>query len=124
MTLIAVYGTLRKGMTNHNLLKNAYHLSNGMIQDHKLFLKNRAPCVTPEPNMAVICEVYDIIPSEYEQIKQMELKAGYKENEVNVLTTNFKTIRAKCFTQNTGKSYTPIPQGCYTTHVMKKLKGE
>ncbi len=58
MNLVAVYGTLKKGLCNHHLLQSARYLGNDVIHSLVLYDLGPYPGAKPESSQGIEIEVY------------------------------------------------------------------
>lgn len=82
--LIAVYGSLRKGLGNHKLLENAKYL--GEFESSPSFtmysVSNCYPGLLRKGNTSIIMEAYLVSDKELERINVLE---GYRDNQTKSL---------------------------------------
>lgn len=81
MTTIAVYGSLKKGKYNHDILRESKHLGNSTIKG-TLYRVSSYPALLKEGEDVYDVELYEVEDNVYQSIKMMELGAGYIEEKV------------------------------------------
>lgn len=79
---IAVYGSLKKGKHNHDLLKDQEFVGNTVVRG-TLYRVSSYPALTDEGDNQYDAEIYNVSDEVYGYIRSMELGAGYKEVEVD-----------------------------------------
>lgn len=78
---IAVYGSLKKGKYNHDLLGEAKYLGNIKVKG-TLYLVSTYPVLLQGEN-EYDAEVYDVPESNFQAISSMEIRAGYIPNIID-----------------------------------------
>jgi gamma-glutamylcyclotransferase (GGCT)/AIG2-like uncharacterized protein YtfP len=84
--LYAFYGSLRRGMDNYELYKEAldYQFS-ARLNGFKLYSRGHYPCVVRSPHGNVLVEIFLITdPLVEKEIHEMELQEGYSFQDVFV----------------------------------------
>jgi len=72
-TLVAVYGSLRKGLHNHRLLANARCLGIDYIPNFNMFSMGSFPFLKPVETLALTTvEVYNASPEEFRNLDRLE----------------------------------------------------
>lgn len=79
MKTIAVYGSLKKGKYNHPLIEGCEHVDNIRVKG-TMYRVSSYPALVDEGENYYDAEVYEIPDSIYQQVRGMELGAGYKED--------------------------------------------
>lgn len=69
---VAVYGTLKRGFSNHHLLQHADYLGEAVLTDITLYDLGWFPAARLEPSRGVRVEVFDIDESTLEALDQLE----------------------------------------------------
>ena len=63
VSLVAVYGSLRKGLHNHNTIKEANHIGDGIVRGFGMYALGLYPALSREGKKTdVVVEVYDVTP--------------------------------------------------------------
>jgi len=86
-SLYAFYGSLRKGMNNYELYKEAMdYLFSARLKGFKLYSRGQYPCVIKSGERdSVLVEVFKIIDPLFERkIHEMEMSEGYTYEEVMI----------------------------------------
>jgi len=98
MSLVFIYGSIRKGNFNHTRYgfdKNTKFLSNAKLNGAKMYSLGSYPCIvlTNNPDDIVYGEIYEYLDEETEtKIRQMEIGAGYVEKEICIKGEKMKTF--------------------------------
>jgi len=71
-TLVAVYGTLKRGHSNHRLLADARFVGEDRLHGLCLYNLGPYPAVAPGRSAGVVVEVYDISPQQLQQLDILE----------------------------------------------------
>lgn len=82
MKKIAVYGSLKKGRYNHYMLSDSEHIDNIKIKG-TLYSCGSYPAIIEDGDNYYDAEVYRVSEDVYENVKGMELGAGYKEVKID-----------------------------------------
>lgn len=71
---IAVYGSLRKGMGNHRLIKDAQYVDTHIVSlPMKMISYGAFPALIPsQERHEVVIETYDLNPREYADVERLE----------------------------------------------------
>jgi gamma-glutamylcyclotransferase (GGCT)/AIG2-like uncharacterized protein YtfP len=70
--LVAVYGTLKRGLVNHHLLSRAHFLGEDCMHAITLYDLGPYPGAKAEQSQGIDVEVYAITPAELEQLDELE----------------------------------------------------
>lgn len=70
--LVAVYGTLKRGLVNHHLLSRAHFLGEDCLCAITLYDLGPYPGAKAEQSQGIDVEVYAITPAELEQLDALE----------------------------------------------------
>ena len=71
--LVAVYGSLRKGLGNHYLLEDATYLGTTTTQGFTMYSLGGFPYIKPSSNSSdIIIEVYKVTPEEFTRLDRLE----------------------------------------------------
>jgi len=97
MVLIAVYGTLRKGWTNHYNYGVSESEYIGMATSNKLSLYVYGLPYAIKEEGELVVELYNIDSIKYGEIAMMELGAGYYPSDEEYIGLDGKTYLAKTF---------------------------
>ncbi len=84
-SLYAFYGSLRKGMENHERYQTALdYLFSARLSGFKLYSRGEYPCITrSNQSDSVVIEVFRVTDSVVEkEIHEMEIEDGYFYDEV------------------------------------------
>jgi len=86
--LIAVYGSLRKGMGNHRLLETSKLLSTETIQDNfrMVDMGSYPGLIKSEEVNDIVVEIYEVTPDTYKRIEWLESYPSFYDRR-NVHTT-------------------------------------
>lgn len=82
--IVGVYGTLKKGYSNHRLLKDSKFL--GSLWSKELFTMysmGRFPALTKRQNNSVYFEIYEVDEDTLENIYRLEGYSGTRNSESN-----------------------------------------
>jgi gamma-glutamylcyclotransferase (GGCT)/AIG2-like uncharacterized protein YtfP len=85
MFRVAVYGSLRKGLGNHSLLRNHKALNLGQFQskpEFTMYSLGGFPCIVQRGTTSILFEVYSVDEEALQRLDQLE---GYRKNS----DTNF-----------------------------------
>ena len=74
---VAVYGSLKKGKYNHNLIGGCELLGEATVKGD-MYSLGTYPALVDEGDTVHKVEVYDLSEAEYDRVKGMELGAGYQ----------------------------------------------
>lgn len=74
VTKVAVYGTLKRGMSNHILLERAFYLGSDFLEEITLYDLGEYPAARLEPSEGIYVEVFEISGL---MLKEMDLLEGY-----------------------------------------------
>lgn len=78
MKTIAVYGSLKQGKYNHEIMKNSEYLGATNVVG-TLYRVSSYPAIIEDGDNSYEAEVYNVGDHVYEMVRAMELGAGYKE---------------------------------------------
>lgn len=102
--VIAVYGTLRKGMGNyHRYLRNAKHLGSGTTQDKYPMIAKGIPYVYDEKGRGnqIVVDVFKVGDMDLKPIDQLEGHPDwYERKQIPVVMKSGKVITAWLYFQN------------------------
>jgi gamma-glutamylcyclotransferase (GGCT)/AIG2-like uncharacterized protein YtfP len=73
--LVAVYGSLRKGLHNAPVLGNSEYVGNTIIKGWQMFSLGSFPFVLANPDKAIKVEVYRVLSSDVEE--NLDYLEGY-----------------------------------------------
>lgn len=111
MKRIAVYGSLRSGMFNHeSWMRGAQYVGSQTISGFDMYSLGAYPCIAYGSGN-VLFEVYDVPEYTADNIRSMELDAGYAAAE---LTTLWGKAEIFVFPQELIKRFNihvPVPDG-------------
>jgi len=84
MTEVFVYGTLKKGGSNHQFIKNSDFIRHEVLQDHAIYLPNgfAFPVLLKEKGSKVYGEVYRVTSSTLARLDMLESE-GHLYNRIN-----------------------------------------
>lgn len=83
--LVAVYGSLRKGLHNHQLLAQATQLGTATIGGFKMYSMGGFPFITHEdatPSDTITIEVYEVTPIEMRRLDNLEGYPSFYNREL------------------------------------------
>jgi len=86
-SLYAFYGSLRRGMNNHERYKEALdYLFSARLKGFKLYSRGQYPCVSRSSNNnSVVMEVFRVTDRDFEtRIHELEMSEGYVYEETIV----------------------------------------
>ena len=89
MELVAVYGSLRKGLHNHPMIKGGNLLGYGTVSGYKMYSIgsfDSYPYIVPsgKEEDKIVVEVYEIPPHIYSSVHAMEFGAGYDYEYIDI----------------------------------------
>ncbi len=88
--LVAVYGSLRKGLGNHRLLEHVPMIAEGVVQDSfDMYSLGGFPALveSEDNSMQIVAEVYDVDPATFSRLDCLEgYPSFYDRKEVTVVT--------------------------------------
>lgn len=76
--LVAVYGTLRRGLWNHHWMEGAQLLGSDRLREITLYDLGPYPGAVKQPSGGVEVEVYAVSP---EKLRQLDILEGHIESE-------------------------------------------
>lgn len=112
---VAVYGTLRKGESNHALLSKAKYV--GLFEtnpEYNFFSVNDAfPAITQKGNTSIIMEVYEVSHDILQGVDNLEgYDKGNKENNLyNRIEINTPFGKAYTYVYNKNVKHLPVING-------------
>lgn len=117
--LIAVYGSLRKGMSNHDYLAGSQFKGVETVFGFEMFSLGNYPYVIRGDSKATF-EIYEVNDRTYRAIKSMELGANYEESQIE---TEFGI--AKMYQMDSEQHgwygrrsrYSPVEHGDWRKHI-------
>jgi gamma-glutamylcyclotransferase (GGCT)/AIG2-like uncharacterized protein YtfP len=83
--LVAVYGSLRKGLHNHGLLAQSPQLGTDTAQGFKMYSMGGFPFITHEdatPEDTITIEVYEVTPIEMRRLDRLEGYPSFYNREL------------------------------------------
>lgn|SRR5690606_2631371 len=98
-TLVAVYGTLKKGFGNHHLLQTSKFIAAGSISGHRLY-QSGIPYVVCDATSpyTVAVEVYEVSPATLERLDSLEGHPDWYRREVtSVQLSSGETVNAAVY---------------------------
>lgn len=100
-TIIAVYGTLRKGHHNHRLIRNSTYLGKGTTANEYKMICNGIPFVRPEANQGgskIAIELYAVDKETLANVDALEGHPdAYKRSPTAVVLENGLTAEAQLY---------------------------
>lgn len=95
---VFVYGTLRRGFHNHDLMSKAKHICDGRTTDNMRLVVHRSHGIPftwkDEGGKPLRGELYDIDEKYLMPIHSMEVSAGYEAKWLPIILDNGETARA------------------------------
>ena len=89
--LVAVYGTLRQGEGNHQILKDSEYISTSLLSGFKMYGNSNFPAVIKgEKEDVIVIEIYKITNSEV--AKELDILEGFDRSNPDSLN-NLYTVR-------------------------------
>lgn len=77
-TLVAVYGSLRRGLHNHVLLEQADYVSRETLPGFKMYSMSAYPYITPtDPSDEILVELYLVTTEELSRLDTLEGYPGF-----------------------------------------------
>ena len=76
--LVAVYGSLKRGHINHDLIENAKFIGEDYLFDYTLYDLGPFPAVKRCPSDGVLVEIYRVTTRQLHRLDQLE---GYNPDE-------------------------------------------
>lgn len=113
--LVAVYGSLRKGMGNHAVISqdlNRQHLSTERIKGWDMYSYGAFPYISPGEG-SIVVEVYDLAERTLEQLDRLE-GYPYFYDRTRVETSQGP---AWIYFINQGSNNRPVKNGDWVRHV-------
>jgi gamma-glutamylaminecyclotransferase len=115
-----VYGTLRRGFHNHDLMRNAKHICDGRTTDSMRLMVHRGHGIPftwkDEGGKPLRGEFYEIDEEDIMPIHSMEVSAGYEAKWLSIILDSGETARALVYlyppTEN--QFFMDIPQCDYS----------
>ncbi len=90
MKTIAVYGSLKRGRYNHDLIKDGKYLGTGWYQG-TMYSLGSYPAIVDEGVKPYMVELFQVDDKTFDAVSYMEITAGYLEKEIDIeYTTNDK----------------------------------
>ena len=112
---VFVYGTLKKGYNNHDMLGDYTPCGVAKVHDLALFIYTSGiPFAVPSEGDNIYGEIYIITQKDFDRINRMEYAAGYRrvQPRVNGTKTHMWIMYPA---PSKGIKRTHIPQGLFTT---------
>lgn len=72
VTLVAVYGTLKRGLENHPVLCHCSHVGNDILETITLYDTGPWPAARTEPSQGILVEVYEIDAVTLQNLDELE----------------------------------------------------
>ena len=76
---VAVYGSLKQGFFNHELLGYSTHIDSGFISGFKMFDLELFPAIIRSPNDKIFVEIYEVEADTLADLDELE---SYKEDDL------------------------------------------
>jgi gamma-glutamylcyclotransferase (GGCT)/AIG2-like uncharacterized protein YtfP len=119
-SLYAFYGSLRRGMSNYELYKEAlnYRFS-ARLKGYKLYSMGQYPCIVKSPEShSVHVEIFNITNSTLEkEIHEMELEEGYAYKDIVI---DGKEVGIYFF--NSSENFREVPGGDWVSFFRQNSK--
>ena len=97
MKIVAVYGSLKKNKYNHSMLSESVMLDTSTIVGDLFSMGSYPALVKNEKGTKHDVELYHVSDSEYKSIFDMEIGAGYYEEEVSFPVKDDAVIKARIY---------------------------
>ena len=119
MDLVGVYGSLRKGLSNHYFLKSSEYLGQTTTQpEWSLYDLGAFPALVPTGNTAVVVEVYRVTPQTLAALDQLEDYPEWYQRQR--LTTPYGECWIYYHPQQTEEHQKLVPTGDWTTYYQQR----
>lgn len=110
---VFVYGTLKKGKSNHRLLENAKYLGERTLWHYAIYDLGPFPCILPRYSFSVKGELYLVTDEELQLLDRLEGHPEMYFRQLVYVEPNGEDVFAYIWNRNLPRQTTLIPSGVW-----------
>jgi gamma-glutamylaminecyclotransferase len=130
-TMVAVYGSLKKGFHNHRLLEKSRHVGNGVVWDWQMFSVGSYPMIAKGLGKVYV-EIYEVDGATFSNLDRLEGYPSYYNRKLvdvddvacdgKLMDGSGESVRAWIYfgTDQQVSELPPVPRGIWTKNAINR----